>query len=271
MIIRLGLPKTTGALPHAAFLLDAPVLVSAMSMWDHATSRFREPGEAIGDLDVALDSAGFTAIARFGGYPWTVADYVELAGLHSWTWWAQMDLCCEPEVAADAAEILRRIETTAYLLRACRRRAAALRGAGADWLADPMPVVQGWTPDDYERSADLAAEELGTWPSLVGVGSVCRRHLGGPAGLGAVLERLHRVLPPHVGLHLFGVKGSALRSLERHPRLASTDSQAWGVEARQSARKAGTPCTIARKVDAMTAWLDAQTAPPSTPQVGLFA
>lgn len=262
MIVRIGLPKSTGALPGVVQELEAPALISAGSLWDGVRGHFRAPGAAICDLDVALDSAGFVAMSHHGGYPWSVAQYVELAGLHSWAWWAAMDFCCEKELAPNDAAVQHRVWLTAHYLAWCRKQAAAYRHAGANWLSMPMPVLQGWHPHQYAQSAALTASVLDDdWPPLVGLGSVCTRHLTGPDGVGAVVTALHRVLPAHVKLHLFGVKGNALRALRTHPRVASTDSQAWGDAARRAAHADGTSCTIERKVRSLRTWYGQQTAP----------
>ena len=233
MIIRCGLPKHTGTFPKEAAAAGYHGLVSAGAMWDIHGKRFREPGAALWLLpSVALDSAGFVAMVRYKGYPWSVKQYVDFVANHRkgkpwpWAWWSSMDLCCEPQVASDTAEVRARVEGTARLLRECNE-AAALRHIPA-----PMPILQGWRPDDYAWSAELTGAALGQWPALVGVGSVCRRQPSGPAGLWAVLERLDRELPAGVQLHFFGVKGTVLGDLAKNPRVASVDSGAWDLAAR---------------------------------------
>ena len=228
MIIRCGLPESTGALPRAAVAARLPALVSAGRLW--RKGRFQKPGIGIWDLpSVAIDSAGFVAMKHHKGYPWTVAQYVEMVATHRpgmpwpWAWWSQMDLCCEPEIAADRATVLERVAGTVALLRECNQDAAR-------WdIMRPMPILQGWRPSDYLLCADGEEAELGEWPALVGIGSVCRRNLDGPDGLFAILDTVERRLPAHVGLHLFGVKGDALPELSRRPRVVSVDSCAWDL------------------------------------------
>jgi hypothetical protein len=94
-----------------------------------------------------------------------------------------------------------------------------------------IPVLQGWTADDYMACADLyehAGIDLSTEP-VVGVGSVCRR---GPAEH-AVAEQAIRRLDPHCGpLHGFGV---SLDGLARYgDALGSSDSLAWSAQARRT-------------------------------------
>lgn len=72
---------------------------------------------------------------------------------------------------------------------------------------------------------------------MVGIGSVCRRHLHGPDGLLAIVEALDRVLPPGTVCHLFGAKGSALPALAQAGlahRVGSTDSMAWDLSVRRA-------------------------------------
>ncbi|MGB5336993.1 MAG: hypothetical protein WBN07_15345, partial [Woeseiaceae bacterium] len=166
---------------------------------------------------------------------------------HKWTWWAQMDCCCEPEVAKDRAERLFRLAETSRLYGDCNRHAQR-RGIKA-----PMPVLQGWHVDDYRRSADLLP--VGEWPDLVGLGSVCRRSVNGEDGIIAIVEALDRHLPSNVKLHLFGVKGAALDVLGGHNRLKSIDSMAWDMAAR---RKWPTGRTMAKRIAEMHRWRNAQ-------------
>jgi hypothetical protein len=231
MLIRVGIPSCFRRFTRAACEIGAPVLVSANAL--RRNGRFRHPSaDLFNGCNVALDSAGFVAMKRYGGFPWSVEEYVALAAAHPWSWWASMDLCCEPEVAAGSEEVRRRQAETTRLLGACRDEAERI-GASL-----PIPVLQGWAPADYVQHA-LDQPEL---PSLVGVGSVCRRRLTGPHGLLQVIETLDRALPRHVRLHLFGVKRTALDELRGNPRVASIDSMAWDSAARDESfrhRRAG--------------------------------
>lgn len=242
MVLRVGLPLVGGRVPEAAKSLGVPVLVSANALAVYQQirepsgrrtrgpwSRWRTAPDLDG-MDVALDSAGFVAWSRYGGFPWTVRDYLRLVTSRPWTWWAQMDACCEPEVASSPDVVRYRQAVTARLLHECRREAARV---GAP---PPMPVLQGWTPEDYvryARSVDLRGA------TTIGVGSMCRRQVRGPNGLVAVVDALDAVLPSGAGLHLFGVKSQGLAALHSHPRVASADSMAWDYDARRVGREAG--------------------------------
>jgi len=242
---RVGIPENTGALPLAAERAGLPVMVSANRFWDDKKKRFRLPGTRIGrgsyvsqaltDLDIALDSGGFVAMKHYGGFRYTVADYIGLTGAWGWAHCFAMDLCCEPELGVHVDE---RLRGTAKLLLLQRLQVDMWRGQGAVWLRYPVPVIQGWAPDDYRRSIELTDQVLGgEWPEMVGLGSVCRR--GAYADIAAVIAAVDLALPRCVGLHLFGVKGPVLARLVDHPRLISADSQAWDYAERRQGPRAG--------------------------------
>lgn len=248
MLVRIGI-HPSGRYGSALRAVGAAGFLSANALRRRSNQSFRHPvaGVDFGGLtDIALDSAGFVAMVRYGGYRWSTADYVALAGSFPWAWWASMDYCCEPEVAGDRALVLERVRLTAERLRECRQAAREQR------ISDPVPVLQGWLPDDYLRCADM----LGELPGLVGLGSVCRRNLGGSDGLMEILRRLDRALPAGTKLHLFGVKGTAIPALLGHPRIESVDSMAWDQAAR---RELPMPRTVAKRAEHMVGWWQRQT------------
>jgi hypothetical protein len=246
MQVRIGLPTSFRRFSTAAREMGAPILVSANAFRRRDSTVFRPPSSRLfSGVPVALDSAGFVAMYRYGGFPWSVRDYVGLAAAYPWDWWAQMDLCCEPEIARDHAEVRRRIMKTADLLRSCRE-VARERDIGP-----PMPVLQGWRPGDYLDCAARMSETLDGLPPLVGVGSVCRRDVSGRDGVMAIVDALDAALPPRTRLHLFGVKGSAIRTLSQHPRIHSVDSMAWDLQARYASSG---PNTLDHRIAHMHRW-----------------
>ena len=256
----LGLPYlSSGALTQAAKELNAPVLLSANSfakwkdegpMPERHSSR-RQGANAgrqlrhrtwqgwnLGQLqhahdlpEIVLDSAGFVAQFSYGGFPWTPEDYIfGLAAQYPFTRFASLDCCVEQEIARDRDEVRERISKTIALNRECLRLS---KEAGiADRL---MHVIQGATIDDYlscfDRMHGMICDE-----ALIGVGSMCRRKTHGNDGIIAIVEALDRELPPGVQFHLFGLKsqGAASVAMLDH-RVASIDSQAYGVRARRLA------------------------------------
>lgn len=246
-MIRIGIEGARPAVLAAVRERKAPVLVSANSLWNDERRRWRETWRAYTGFDVALDSGGFVAMQRYGRYRWSVDAYTALAGEMAPTWWAQMDYCCEPEVAVDRHAVCRRIDLTAASLRECRAH-ATVRG-----VPPPLIVLQGWKPQDYVSGPAFDDPHF-EWPALVGIGSVCRRHLHGDDGLFAVIAALDRKLPLHVRFHFFGVKGRALAHLGEHPRFGSMDSMAWNMAARWESWKTGAPCDAALRAAHLVHW-----------------
>lgn len=265
-----GIPTTGLHFLKVARELASPLLMSANAFWKQG--KFRNH-DVLLDIEVpfALDCGGFTAMKRYGGYRWSIFDYVQLATELRPLWWAAMDYCCEPEIARNQEEITLRIDNTVYSLAKTIATVVGWNRELPGWQAtSPMPVLQGWKPSDYRSCVakieyslfgDKAyIEGMGHdgWPSLVGVGSVCRRRLSGPDGLMRVLDTLEGVLPMHVHFHLFGVKTAAVSKLKDRPRVASVDSMAWSSAARWKAYAAKHSKNKAFLADEMQHWVKSQ-------------
>jgi hypothetical protein len=282
LTMRIGIPHRGGRLAFHAFERGYPAMVSASAFWNPKAGAFSIPEcTNLTEVDFALDSAGFTAMRLWkqkgrqpgmaGVFPWTYAQYIELAALMRPAWWSQPDLCCEPEIATSEAEIDYRIRATATLLEGSLRIVYAWQnelakecspGTVANMLQPPVPVLQGWKPEHYRRSLDLMLQVWQRWepwiasPALIGVGSVCRRPVAHREhGLLAVLAGLEHDLPQGSRLHLFGVKGAALERVRMLPWVASADSMAYDSAARWDACKSGASNTMERRCGAMTEWM----------------
>ena len=179
----------------------------------------------------ALDSGGFTELAS-PPHRWvtTVPEYLEAVARYEWEignllWAAPMDWMCEPWI----------IQETGLSVREHQERTVAnyleLRGRGPF-----IPVLQGWTLEDYESCIGLYLEagiELPSEP-LVGVGSVCRRQ--STVEIGRIMHLLKEV---GISAHGFGVKKEGL--LLYHRALTSADSMSWSYRARRAGPQEG--CT----------------------------
>ena len=101
-----------------------------------------------------------------------------------------------------------------------------------------MPVLQGFTPQDYVAHIGQYGEWLtqGMW---VGVGSVCKRN-GSPREIEAVLAAIKEVRPD-LRLHGFGIKRTALAFQQVSEGFYSTDSMAWSYAARRQGRDGNGP------------------------------
>lgn len=284
LVMRVGVPHRGGKLAQHAFDSGYPVMVSCNAFWSDGARAFRMPEATdLTECDWALDSAGFTSMVLWkrkgpqagmaGIFPWTCAQYLEFACASGARWFSQPDLCCEPELCSNQAEIDFRIRATATLLEATLRQLYAWQNelartepsrvvASLAW--PPVPVLQGWAVDDYRRSLDLLMQIWQRWqpwlasPVLIGLGSVCRRSLHDPKhGLLAVLAGLEGHLPSGSSLHCFGVKGAALRTLRTLPWIASVDSMAYDAQSRRDAFSQGRSNTLAHRAAEMTRWMDA--------------
>jgi hypothetical protein len=260
----LGLPALRpGALWSRAATLNTPVLLSAnaLSRWTtdaiglrHWNGFDRRHLGLVKNRPVALDSGGFIAARLYRGYPWSTEDYLDLAASATFLWWAAQDWCVEPEIAHDESAVLDRISGTLRLNTVC------LNGALRRGIADRfVPVLQGWHPHHYLRCLDRMP-----WVrenELVGIGSMCRRHLHGDYGIMHVLDVLDRAFDgSNARFHLFGLKSQAIAIASQHPRVASADSQAYGIAARRTALEARQSKTDTMLADVMAHWYRQQLA-----------
>ncbi|WP_298674073.1 hypothetical protein [uncultured Sphingomonas sp.] len=258
-----GLPHLNeGPILQRARTLGRTALISvnALSRWSEKRGWREWAGWRLGQLHNArglpglcLDSAGFVAAARYGGFPWSLADYVSLAAAYPFHWWASADYCVEAEIAHDRDAVIDRLARTIRANRDCRTL-----GEDAGIADRLMPVIQGRRPSDYERCIDALWGSIRPG-ALIGIGSMCRRDIHGPEGLIAVIDHLDQILPRGVRLHAFGVKGTALPYLLPFShRITSIDSQAYGVGARREALRTGISKTDRMVADHMEKWLAGQ-------------
>lgn len=174
----------------------------------------------------ALDSGGFTELNLHGRWVTTEAQYVEAvarysAEVGSLAWAAPMDWMCEPFVIDKTGmSVMLHQHLTVENYRSLREAAPELPF---------IPVLQGWTLDDYLRCVDLyalAGVDLPTLP-LVGIGSVCRRQ-----NTAEVDHIVSTIAGGGIRLHGFGVKTIGLTAYAS--QLASADSLAWSYRARNT-------------------------------------
>lgn len=225
----LGCPE-----PHWLELVDVPLFVSH----NRLSRRVRLP-KARGPW--ALDSGGFTELQRHGRWRIGPDAYIDAVRRYRdeighLVWAAPQDWMCEP-IIINGGRVGHQVFVGTHLTVAEHQRRTVenfvyLRNAAPDLPF--IPVLQGWTLDDYLACIELyeqAGVDLTAYP-VVGVGSVCRRQATGEIGdiTGALTARGLR-------LHGFGVKS---QGLERYSgNLVSADSQAWSRAARWEPKRAG--------------------------------
>lgn len=98
-----------------------------------------------------------------------------------------------------------------------------------------MPVLQGYSVEDYTRHIDMYGTRLGRG-YYVGVGSVCKRN-GDVRQIELILTAIYRKRPD-LYLHGFGIKTTSLSSSIVRALLHSADSMAWSFAARKQGRDA---------------------------------
>lgn len=154
------------------------------------------------------------------------AAYIDAArgyrdGIGKMDWAAPMDWMCEPHMLAKTGLSLARhqgltVESVSFLRE---------HAPDVPWI----PVLQGWTIDDYlicasrYSDAGINVDE----ERIVGIGSVCRRQA--TAEIASIMRAL---TDAGISCHGFGVK---TRGLGRYAGyLTSADSMAWSYEARRN-------------------------------------
>jgi len=171
----------------------------------------------------ALDSGGFTELTMHGKWTVTPQEYItqvrryhDEIGMMDWA--APQDWMCEPHM----------LERTGLTVEKHQENTIS-NYLDLKTLAPELPfipVLQGWTRDDYlrhvqmymEHDIDLEAE------NLIGLGSVCRRQASDEVA--TIATSLHPLR-----LHGFGAKKAAI--VQYGSVLASADSMAWTVGGRK--------------------------------------
>ena len=174
---------------------------------------------------LAIDSGGFTELNMYG--KWTVSaeaycerlNRLEDLGLRP-DWAAQQDWMVEPFVLKKTGKsIIEHQNRTVLNLIRLRELQPKVH---------VIPVIQGWSLQDYERcihffykkGVDLSREQV------VGVGSVCRRQA--TTEIHDIMKFVHSC---GIAAHGFGVKVQGLKKYAN--LLTSADSLAWSFGARQ--------------------------------------
>jgi hypothetical protein len=179
--------------------------------------------------DWIMDSGAFSEVSTHGSYRHDVSEYADQ--IRRWSTCGNLlaavaqDWMCEPWI------VKRTGLTVAEHQRLTIERYDALLAEATGVLI--MPVLQGYTPEDYVRHLELYGSRLsrGMW---VGVGSICKRN-GDPRAVAAVLHAIKQQRPD-LHLHGFGLKTQALAHPLVRSLLHTADSMAWSFAARRERR-----------------------------------
>lgn len=189
-----------------------------------------------------MDSGAFTEISTHGKYRHAPEEYAREAAR-----WVTpklkcivaQDYMCEPFILKKTGLTVlehQRLTIERYDALVIAWEAERIKaGAANDNWPPVMPVLQGFTEEEYLRHIEMYGDRLkpGMW---VGIGSVCKRQ-----GDVKVIERLLIAIVarrPDLLFHGFGVKLTALRSLVVQILLETADSMAWSFSARKKGRNA---------------------------------
>lgn len=209
-------------MPHWLRQLDIPLFVSRRTL-----ETIKQLPRAISPW--ALDSGAFTELSTHGKWITTPTRYIELVqrfndDIGNMAFCAPQDWMCEPFIlnkTGYTVKIHQQLTVMNYL-------ELITKAPHLPWI----PVLQGWSLEDYKRHIEMyynSGVPLETLP-LVGLGSVCRRQ--------ATIEVAEIVRTIHdYGIHLHGF-GIKLRGIERIGHLLdSSDSLAWSFSARRLQRR----------------------------------
>lgn len=190
------------------------ILISASVLWSRKRGCFIKFNPPKSD-ELFLDPGGFGFHRRNSDYPFTLAQYAELAERLGATSVATLDYPCEPKVN-------REIHRT-NLDRIARSVEWAERGRKEQPQLPWVPVIQGYTPAEYLRCIDLY-EEKGLIRPYMAIGSLCSRVRRDSTW--EVVRVIRRRLTG-VRLHGFGVSLTLLKDKRIRSALHSADTQAW--------------------------------------------
>lgn len=213
----------------------------------HRVSRRRSP---VPSREFILDSGAFSAIRKHGDHLLTVEEYAEVARR------AAAGGGCVAVVAQDYPCHAAALERTGLTVTEHQSRALERYRALAAALPEHyvMPVLQGWTPDDFRRHVS----ELGLSAGWVGVGSLVRG-AGRQAEIYPILYAIKREAPA-LELHGFGLGLQTLRLNETAGLLSSADSMAWAMTAWREGRDANSVLEAVAYADRVVA--EARPQPP---------
>lgn len=181
--------------------------------------------------EVMIDSGAFSELAMHGCYRTSVRDYArELRRLHA-AGVANITIAVTQDYMCEGVMLRKTGLTIAAHQRLTIERYDDIVACS---LPVPiMPVLQGYTLDDYPRHIAAYGDRLepGMW---VGVGSVCKRN-GSPDRVVEVLSAINSTRPD-LKLHGFGLKSTALAHAGVRALIHSADSMAWSYAARRQGR-----------------------------------
>ena len=192
-----------GISPKTSFLLPAGshIMVNASQFWHKGKQVWIRHGRTRRGGLVFLDSGGYIFFNRQDDYPFSPGQYMNLVSYLRPDFFASMDYPCEPSITERLPDlpIAERIQVTvsnAVTLAAMEEMTPGSR---------LVPVIQGWTLDDYKYCLNLYADNDCLRPFMA-VGSMCVRQ--NDAGILDLIRGIyeHATTLGVERLHYFGLK-----------------------------------------------------------------
>lgn len=211
-----------GTSPKDAYMLpdSTHIMINARQYWNPKRRRWTRHGNPTRGGRVFLDSGGFVFFNDYGRYPFSPARYMNLVAYLQPHFYASLDYPCEPTITSQLAQttITERINATVRNALALADMETMVPGSQL------VPVIQGWTVEEYRYCLDRYAE-AGMIRPYMAVGSLCTRSRNDE--IAAVIRNVHNYAAG-LGverLHMFGLKRSeALDPV--HDLIHSRDSAA---------------------------------------------
>lgn len=171
------------------------------------------------------DSQGFTRISQYGEYDLSPKEYV--AQTNRWSRCGHMVAAVSQDYMCEKFILEKWNRTVKDHQRMTVERYYQIIDENPNVYI--MPVLQGYTIDEYLNCVDMYGFKEGTY---IGIGSVCKRN----ANVGIIREIIKQV-KDYSGykIHGFGLKLTALMDKETRTLLESADSMSWSFAARAEA------------------------------------
>lgn len=193
-----------------------------------SVNRLRDRKSVFAVKDWIMDSGAFTEVSTHGGYRSGEAEYAR--EIRRWAKCGNLLAAVSQDYMCEDFILKRTGLTVADHQRLTIERYDNL--LRCDTGCYVMPVLQGYSPEDYVRHIAQYGTRLalGAW---VGVGSICKRN-GSPAKILDVLMAI-KMERPDLRLHGFGLKLTSLSNGLIRALLYSADSLAWSFAERKIA------------------------------------
>ncbi len=144
-------------------------MFSAAGYWDNKKKSWRRRKFFKQIAWKWLDCGGFTLLNKYGDYPFTVDNYANLQAMLKADHYATMDYPCEPEITRTLNLMSNRDRISATVENALQLQEWESQLSGV-----MVPVIQGYTLEEYEQCIDLY-RHVDLIREYMAVGSMCRR------------------------------------------------------------------------------------------------